>query len=49
MAAYDLNGMMLSPSAASTAAVEALGRPPRVELAPFGASATVAYSGWVAK
>ena len=42
-----MNGMMLSPYAASKAAVEALGRPLRVELAPFGASATVAYFGWV--
>ena len=42
-----LNGMMLSPYAAAKAAVEALGRPLRVELAPFGASATVAYFGWV--
>jgi NAD(P)-dependent dehydrogenase (short-subunit alcohol dehydrogenase family) len=42
-----VNGMMLSPYAAAKAAVEALGRPLRVELAPFGASATVAYFGWV--
>ena len=42
-----MNGTMLSPYAASKAAVEALGRPLRVELAPFGASATVAYFGWV--
>jgi NAD(P)-dependent dehydrogenase (short-subunit alcohol dehydrogenase family) len=42
-----MNGMMLSPYAASKAAVEALGRPLRVELAPWGASATVAYFGWV--
>jgi NAD(P)-dependent dehydrogenase (short-subunit alcohol dehydrogenase family) len=42
-----MNGLMLSPYAASKAAVEALGRPLRVELAPFGASATVAYFGWV--
>jgi NAD(P)-dependent dehydrogenase (short-subunit alcohol dehydrogenase family) len=42
-----LNGMFLSPYAAAKAAVEALGRPLRVELAPFGASATVAYFGWV--
>jgi NAD(P)-dependent dehydrogenase (short-subunit alcohol dehydrogenase family) len=42
-----MNGMFLSPYAAAKAAVEALGRPLRVELAPFGASATVAYFGWV--
>jgi NAD(P)-dependent dehydrogenase (short-subunit alcohol dehydrogenase family) len=42
-----MNGVMLSPYAASKAAVEALGRPLRVELAAFGASATVAYFGWV--
>jgi NAD(P)-dependent dehydrogenase (short-subunit alcohol dehydrogenase family) len=42
-----MNGTMLSPYAASKAAVEALGRPLRVELAPWGASATVAYFGWV--
>jgi NAD(P)-dependent dehydrogenase (short-subunit alcohol dehydrogenase family) len=42
-----LNGLMLSPYAAAKAGVEALGRPLRVELAPFGASATVAYFGWV--
>ncbi|HWA55489.1 MAG TPA: short-chain dehydrogenase/reductase [Solirubrobacterales bacterium] len=42
-----MNGMMLSPYAASKAAVEALGRSLRVELAPWGASATVAYFGWV--
>jgi NAD(P)-dependent dehydrogenase (short-subunit alcohol dehydrogenase family) len=42
-----MNGMMLSPYAASKAAVEALGRSLRVELAPWDASATVAYFGWV--
>ena len=42
-----LNGVLLSPYAASKAAVEALGRPLRVELAPWGASASVAYFGWV--
>jgi NAD(P)-dependent dehydrogenase (short-subunit alcohol dehydrogenase family) len=42
-----LNGILLSPYAASKAAVEALGRPLRVELAPWGASASVAYFGWV--
>jgi NAD(P)-dependent dehydrogenase (short-subunit alcohol dehydrogenase family) len=42
-----LNGILLSPYAASKAAIEALGRPLRVELAPWGASASVAYFGWV--
>jgi NAD(P)-dependent dehydrogenase (short-subunit alcohol dehydrogenase family) len=42
-----LNGLMLSPYATAKAGVEALGRPLRVELAPFGATATVAYFGWV--
>jgi NAD(P)-dependent dehydrogenase (short-subunit alcohol dehydrogenase family) len=42
-----LNGILLSPYAASKAAVEALGRPLRVELAPWGASASVVYFGWV--
>ena len=46
-AAAFMNGMMMSPYAASKAAVEALGRSLRVELAPWGASATVAYFGWV--
>ena len=32
---------------ASKAAVEGLGRPLRTELAPFGASASVAYFSWV--
>lgn len=40
-------GMMMSPYATSKAAVEALGRSLRTELLPFGASATVAYFGWV--
>jgi NAD(P)-dependent dehydrogenase (short-subunit alcohol dehydrogenase family) len=46
-AAAFMNGMMMSPYAASKAAVEALGRSLRIELAPWGASATVAYFGWV--
>jgi len=41
------NGMMMSPYATSKAAVEALGRSLRAELLPFGASASVAYFGWV--
>ena len=42
-----LNGMGSSPYAATKAAIESLGRSLRVELAPFGASATVAFFGWV--
>jgi NAD(P)-dependent dehydrogenase (short-subunit alcohol dehydrogenase family) len=41
------NGFLASPYAVSKAGVEALGRALRTELAPFGASATVAYFGWV--
>jgi NAD(P)-dependent dehydrogenase (short-subunit alcohol dehydrogenase family) len=41
------NGMLASPYAVSKAAVESLGRSLRAELAPFGASAMVAYFGWV--
>lgn len=41
------NGMLMSPYATSKAAVEAFGRALRTELAPFGASASVAYFGWV--
>lgn len=41
------NGMMNSSYAVSKAAVEALGRALRSELAPHGASATVAYFGYV--
>jgi NAD(P)-dependent dehydrogenase (short-subunit alcohol dehydrogenase family) len=41
------NGVLGSPYAVSKAGVEALGRALRAELAPFGASATVAYFGWV--
>jgi NAD(P)-dependent dehydrogenase (short-subunit alcohol dehydrogenase family) len=40
-------GPLLSPYASAKAGVEALGRALRIELAPFGASATVAYFGWV--
>jgi NAD(P)-dependent dehydrogenase (short-subunit alcohol dehydrogenase family) len=41
------NGMGNSPYAVAKAGVEMLGRSLRVELAPHGASATVAYFGWV--
>jgi NAD(P)-dependent dehydrogenase (short-subunit alcohol dehydrogenase family) len=42
-----VNGILVSPYAASKAAVEQLGRTLRVELAAHGASATVAYFGFV--
>jgi NAD(P)-dependent dehydrogenase (short-subunit alcohol dehydrogenase family) len=42
-----LNGALAIPYAMSKAAVEQLGRALRVELAPQGASATVAYFGFV--
>ena len=42
-----MNGMANSPYAVAKAGVESLGRALRVELAPHGASATVAYFGWV--
>jgi NAD(P)-dependent dehydrogenase (short-subunit alcohol dehydrogenase family) len=42
-----LNGMLVSPYAVSKAGVETLGRALRSELAPHGASATVAYFGFV--
>jgi NAD(P)-dependent dehydrogenase (short-subunit alcohol dehydrogenase family) len=42
-----VNGMVNSPYAVAKAGVESLGRSLRVELAPHGASATVAYFGWV--
>jgi NAD(P)-dependent dehydrogenase (short-subunit alcohol dehydrogenase family) len=42
-----MNGMLLSPYAVAKAGVEQLGRALRVELAPHGASATVAYFGFV--
>jgi len=41
------NGFGNSPYAAAKAGVESLGRALRVELAPHGASASVAYFGWV--
>ena len=41
------NGLLNSPYAVAKPGVEALGRALRVELAPHGASATVAYFGWV--
>lgn len=41
------NGMLGAPYAISKVGVEALGRALRAELAPFGASATVVYFGWV--
>jgi NAD(P)-dependent dehydrogenase (short-subunit alcohol dehydrogenase family) len=41
------NGMGNSPYAVAKAGVESLGRTLRVELAPHGASAGVAYFGWV--
>ena len=41
------NGMLNSPYAVAKAGVEALGRSLRSELAPLGASATVAYFGLV--
>lgn len=41
------NGLLGSSYAVSKAGVEALGRALRAELAPWGASATVAYFGWV--
>jgi NAD(P)-dependent dehydrogenase (short-subunit alcohol dehydrogenase family) len=42
-----VNGSIAAPYAMSKAAVEQLGRALRVELAPHGASATVAYFGFV--
>lgn len=41
------NGLGNSPYAAAKSAVESLGRALRVELKPHGASASVAYFGWV--
>lgn len=41
------NGFGNTPYAAAKSAVESLGRALRVELAPHGASAGVAYFGWV--
>ncbi len=42
-----LNGVGATPYAMAKAGVEQLGRALRVELAPFGASATVAYFGFI--
>jgi NAD(P)-dependent dehydrogenase (short-subunit alcohol dehydrogenase family) len=42
-----VNGMVNSPYAVAKAGVESLGRALRVELAPHGVSASVAYFGWV--
>ncbi len=41
------NGLMNSAYATAKAGVEALGRGLRAELTPVGASATVAYFGWI--
>ncbi|MBN8868833.1 MAG: SDR family NAD(P)-dependent oxidoreductase [Solirubrobacterales bacterium] len=41
------NGLMNSAYATAKAGVEALGRGLRTELTPLGASATVAYFGWI--
>ncbi len=41
------NGMLGSSYMTSKAAVEQMGRALRTELSPFGASASVAYFGWV--
>jgi NAD(P)-dependent dehydrogenase (short-subunit alcohol dehydrogenase family) len=41
------NGILNSPYAAAKSGVESLGRSLRAELAPLGASAGVAYFGWV--
>jgi NAD(P)-dependent dehydrogenase (short-subunit alcohol dehydrogenase family) len=42
-----VNGTLNSPYAVAKAGVESFGRSLRVELAPLGASASVAYFGWV--
>jgi NAD(P)-dependent dehydrogenase (short-subunit alcohol dehydrogenase family) len=42
-----MNGMLLCPYAVAKAGVEQLGRALRAELTPYGASATVAYFGFV--
>ncbi len=42
-----MNGVFNSPYAAAKAGVESLGRSLRAELGPLGASAGVAYFGWV--
>jgi NAD(P)-dependent dehydrogenase (short-subunit alcohol dehydrogenase family) len=41
------NGMLNSPYAVAKAGVESMGRALRAELIPLGASASVAYFGWV--
>lgn len=43
-----LNGMVNAPYAASKAAVEAIGRALRAELAGYSATAGVLYPGWIA-
>ena len=42
-----VNGLLNSPYAAAKSGVESLGRSLRAELTPLGASASVAYFGWV--
>jgi NAD(P)-dependent dehydrogenase (short-subunit alcohol dehydrogenase family) len=42
-----VNGMLNSPYAVAKSGVESLGRSLRTELTPLGASASVAYFGWV--
>ena len=42
-----MNGVFNSPYAVAKAGVESLGRSLRTELTPLGASASVAYFGWV--
>jgi len=42
-----VNGVLNSPYAAAKSGVESLGRSLRAELMPLGASASVAYFGWV--
>ena len=42
-----MNGVFNSPYAVAKAGVESLGRSLRAELGPLGASASVAYFGWV--
>jgi NAD(P)-dependent dehydrogenase (short-subunit alcohol dehydrogenase family) len=42
-----MNGVFNSPYAVAKAGVESMGRALRIELTPLGASASVAYFGWV--
>ena len=42
-----VNGVLNSPYAVAKAGVESMGRALRAELTPLGASASVAYFGWV--